>query len=296
MIEFIKSLLVNQNLEEDFRPIINGIVGKKAIYDPIKEINSEIKVAFIDGGNSTILITPSFIISKIRLGTSIFGSKKIKESNIDYDMIAYNNNGWKVKLNEEIIELSSNSVSENGRVNLERIPGLIRRMLELKLANNVEADYVVLDGTLDNTFEEEKPLLAALNSNVVAFNKTNSIRTTKGNSYSALLGRNKEKFVCKNIVDNIHFVKFAKNEYVFRIDGNISDDLISFLHKNSQDPVFRGYPYGLVVADRAARISNYETKTAKIELLSKLGKDNQAIKELTAGTTAHEILDSQNIY
>ena len=55
------------------------------------------------------------------------------------------------------------------------------------------------------------------------------------------------------------------------------------------DPVFIGYPYGLVEADRIARISNQEKESLKTMFLVKLRNKN--IEKYLSSVNAHEILD-----
>ena len=55
-----------------------------------------------------------------------------------------------------------------------------------------------------------------------------------------------------------------------------------------------GYPYGLIEADRFARVSNQERDSLKLRLRVMLGKEFKRIEKYINSTNAHEILD--NIY
>jgi hypothetical protein len=240
---------------------------------------------------------PNFIIAKLRVGYCVFdGKKKLEEKREDYDLFCYDKKGWKAKLNEEVFEITRSSISENGRENAEKIPQLIRRLLEIRKAKELESDYVVLDGTLDGTFEKEE--LETLPENVLGLCKTNSVRTTKGNSYTNLLNKlNKGTFIAKNIVPKVSFVRLHRGPYIFRIDGVITNDLLYWLSVHAKDPQLRGYPYGLIVADRIARIPDYETKAMKLRLFSSLSKEEaKEFRELLSGKDIHEFLDGNNIY
>ena len=48
------------------------------------------------------------------------------------------------------------------------------------------------------------------------------------------------------------------------------EDLLTVLVENSQDKLFLGYPYGLILADKKARISNDEISYYRIKLESRI--------------------------
>ena len=64
------------------------------------------------------------------------------------------------------------------------------------------------------------------------------------------------------------------------------------LSANCKDPVFIGYPYGLIEADKNARISNQEKDMLLTLFSTKFGKDWERIKESLSNIDAHEILDN----
>ncbi len=61
--------------------------------------------------------------------------------------------------------------------------------------------------------------------------------------------------------------------------------IFSALAENSQDPVFLGYPYGLVDADKNARVSNAEKGFLRTVFSSKI--DLEKYNQLDA----HDVLD-----
>ena len=61
---------------------------------------------------------------------------------------------------------------------------------------------------------------------------------------------------------------------------------------NCNDSVFIGYPYGLIEADKNARVSNNEKNMLLTLFSAKFGKDWEKIKESLSNLDAHEILDS----
>ena len=68
--------------------------------------------------------------------------------------------------------------------------------------------------------------------------------------------------------------------------------ICSLLSLNAKDPVFIGYPYGLVEADKLARISNQEADLLKTQLMVSFGKDWKKVKNSLNSMNAHQILDN----
>ena len=91
------------------------------------------------------------------------------------------------------------------------------------------------------------------------------------------------------------FIKFHdKSTHVFKFEiFNVqkakAEETIRELANNCIDPIFIGYPYGLVEADRIARVSNNEKESLKTMFLVKLKSKN--IEKYISSANAHEILD-----
>lgn len=199
----------------------------------------------------------------------------------------------------------------NERAPITRVASLARRFAELALAQQISADhsadhsadYVVLDGTLEGTFTGEDKYLQQLPSAIAALAKTSSLFTTSGNNPIVLLNK-LAPFGCWHyFVDNAkdgqgtpthqtYFVKLhPQSKHVFRLEGNteVLPALLPILVEQSQDAVFLGYPYGLILADKLARVSNEERNALRMNFL--LRKENKEIVEYLHSTNAHEILD-----
>ncbi len=206
------------------------------------------------------------------------------------------------------------------RAEISRVGDAIRRFAELRIAaeitKNLDAnDLIILDGTLQATLTNEEKHLeelyqkaAAKNIVVSALAKTSSIFTKKGNSMSGILneiGQNEKWFYypVANISNDSHKVKLffvklhEKSNYVFRFEVyNRSefkpDELFSNISIVSKDPVFLGYPYGLIEADRFARVSNEEKESLKIQFMVKSGKTWNKLIKYVNSVNAHDVLDS----
>ena len=223
--------------------------------------------------------------------------------------------------NLKLEEMSFNSFDHTlmlgiNRAEIGSIANAIRRFAELNLARLIAddkiADIIVLDGNLQSTLTNENEHLKGLyescwNNNVLlaALSKTSSLFTDNGNLLSFVL----------NIISNLNswfyhpiaeirnsshkaemfFVKFhGKSKHIFRFEilnrqKLIAEEIINILASNCVDPIFIGYPYGLIEADRVARVSNQEKESLKTMFLVKLRNKN--MEKYLSSVNAHEILD-----
>ena len=108
-----------------------------------------------------------------------------------------------------------------------------------------------------------------LQEKVSALAKTSSLFTVLGNSPVILL--NKIGPIGNwnyQLESKTHFVKLhPKAKHVFRFEGNLT--CLFSLVEQSSDATFLGYPYGLVLVDKMARISNSEKKFVELILLER---------------------------
>ena len=206
------------------------------------------------------------------------------------------------------------------RASISNMSNIIRRFSELKAALNIidllnKNDIVILDGSLQCTFTNEKKYFEKLyekakNNGIIVcgLSKTTTLMTDKGNSIANALSKFniQGKWLYHPIAEiksNEHkaemaFVKLhEKSKYIFRFElykeqKQHLNDVISLLANNCKDPVFIGYPYGLIEADKNARISNQEKDMLLTLFSTKFGKDWEKIKESLSNIDAHEILDS----
>jgi hypothetical protein len=77
-----------------------------------------------------------------------------------------------------------------------------------------------------------------------------------------------------------------------KLKENEINEIFSQISKNSRDLTFPGYPYGLIDADRFARISEEEAKGYKVMFLSQIAKNNKADSFASVhAIDAHDILN-----
>ena len=80
--------------------------------------------------------------------------------------------------------------------------------------------------------------------------------------------------------------------YIFDSQLDFAERVISTLAFNSKDPVFLGYPFGLIYADKFARVSNQEREYLRTTLKSKLsGGVLKEIESYENSLGAHGVLD-----
>lgn len=209
------------------------------------------------------------------------------------------------------------------RISISQIGNIIRRFTELETAKNIinelgNDDIILIDGDLKASVTNEIYYLNKLyekaiekNITVCAISKTSELFTEKGNALLPVLNElstnktNKEWYYyplveisSKAHKVDMHIIKLHKNSrYIFKFEifnetKYSIDQLLQIIKNNSKDPVFLGYPYGLIEADQAARVSNKEKDYLKTIFLTKLGKNNEKIARYLNTVNTHNMLDS----
>lgn len=226
----------------------------------------------------------------------------------------------KLELDHFTFDLYDKTLSTGAHaVKPETIGDTVRKFMELlvakKLCAKIHSGIIVLDTTLEATVTGEKKIFDRLYSDaekngvaVCALSKTTNLLTESGNSVLAVLQAMSPKtswsyhplarITSEDHKADIYLVKLhEKSKYVFRLDiynKSISnaDEIISLLSLNSKDAVFLGYPYGLIEADKRARVTNREIEVEKTKLFVKLGKDFEKMRSYLNTKNAHDILDN----
>ncbi len=241
-----------------------------------------------------------------------------KEKSISYEVKI--SSGDALGIDKMSFDAYDATLSTGGRmVKVESIGEISRKFLEIKLATKLcqelKNGFIVLDTTLEATVNGEKKLFdemykASMENNVMisALSKTTSLLTESGNSVIAILNSlnvDGEWYYHPLVkIDNhdhkaeVYIVKLnEKSKYVFRLEANNPESdkieiLLSLLYLNSKDPVFLGYPYGLIEADKFARVQNKEVDVKRTQLFMKLGKNFEKLKNYLNTKNAHNILDN----
>ncbi|PIN74196.1 hypothetical protein COV20_01115 [Candidatus Woesearchaeota archaeon CG10_big_fil_rev_8_21_14_0_10_45_16] len=263
------------------------------------------RIAFIDGGQAEILSAGNLSVSFIRVAAAVF-KRGIKLENLQEEFYLFTKAVWhgddlyyhstiygSALIQKEDLYISSNDASikiGSERAPISKVANMARRFAELALAAKVDADHVVLDGTLEKTFRNEEKYLEKLSSTISAVAKSSSLFTTSGNSPVVLLNKIGPEGCWRYSLDEAaHFVKLhPASRHVFRFEGDTT--VLSSLLSLCSDALFLGYPYGLLMADQLARVSNAEKKSLRLRLL--LNKDNSEIVNYLQTMNAHDILDT----
>ncbi len=318
-------------VKEIFSKIIDSIAEKvlndefevdESRFVEIKRENNGKKIAFVDGGQAELLKAVNFSLQFIRVSALIFeNNKKVGKMVEEFFVLIYDDNEeYKTEIfplkGEAIGEISMNSMDASIRdgqekASISKIGGIVRRFAELKLAKKVieQADKVgksqhssskaetiiVLDGSLKCMVKGEDERMQELFEKadgvvVAALAKTSKIM--KG--VSKLI--DKEGEWCYNIKDGVSIVKLNKNSnHVFEFNIKQKEkamDVLGELAANSNDAVFPGYPYGLIQADKIARVSNQERDYLITVFKANAGRKWKKLKANVDVLNAHEILDN----
>ncbi len=293
--------------------IFNGklIEVNKNNFSSIVKSDSDVKLAFIDGGQAEIITGGNFCLSFIRLFALVFQNNKRVDSikkefylltrakylgnELYYESQIFLSSGEKLVSEEDLFISSMDKTIRSGleRASISKISNMARRFGELALvkimAEREDIGFVLMDGTLDQTFKNEDKYLN-LNEKVCALAKSCNLFTTAGDNPMMLLNR-MEKSGCWSyfLEEKTKFVKLHENsKHVFRFTGN--EKILASLVGGSKDALFLGYPYGLIAVDQMARISNMEKASLKSRFL--LRAENKVIRDYLVSNNAHDILDN----
>lgn len=220
------------------------------------------------------------------------------------------------------------------RYDLERVASIARRFAEWTLSHQViekeleEDDIVVRDGSLQVSFANEniyseKGFESAKKVGAIftGLSKTSHLATDGNSSLLGSINRFADECQieyptwCYCPVGScssqeyralITIVKLnPHSNHVFRYEilkeqarelkkaGVV--DVVSALAENSNDPVFPGYPYGLIDADLHARVREDEKEIYKTRILSEISKKKGMLLKVLAdlrSADAHDILNN----
>lgn len=284
----------------------------------------------VDGGNTNILSAPNFSVDFIRV-VGVFYKENKRINIIKKEFFCFikaENRNEKIIYSVDIIGDtffdvpiidSEISTLDGEKYNLEisSVAGMVRRFAELELAkdiiNNSNKEIsLVIDGSLKVKTKEELSLIKDLvlrakekNIPVGFLSKTCRLLTKNASSLNSVLNELGPKsswyyypvFRINNedYLGEMYFVKLnSKSKYVFKLEIDKqtgAENYILSLALNSNDPVFYGYPYCLIEADKIARVSNKEKEYLTTIFLSKI-KNKEKLNYLLSNLDAHDILDN----
>ncbi|MAE43205.1 hypothetical protein CMO93_05515 [Candidatus Woesearchaeota archaeon] len=261
---------------------------------------------------------------KIKSGKKDFYSftyAEDKDNELFYETEIISPNGKIIPDKDDLLLSSFDETIKQGivRANISNMANLVRRFSELRIASvlteQLESnDIIVLDGSLQCTFTNERKYMdelyqKAIGKNIIVcgLSKTTTLMTDRGNSIANALNKFgvTGKWLYNPVVEiksnehkaDMSFVKLhERSKHIFRFEiykeqKEKLNDVVNILSSNCKDPVFVGYPYGLIEADRNARVSNNEKGMMQTFFSVKFGKDWEKIKDSLTSIDAHEVLD-----
>lgn len=276
------------------------------------------RIAFVDGGNAEILKAPNFSLQFIRLYATVHEeNKRVKQVRREFFalIVANGKNGLSYdvetfdtdfKLNESF---DADDATLRTGVHLatpSAVADAVRTFAEFSLAQEVckglrMGDLLVRDGdlmptqTYANQYVDELKRAAMQRGVLVCgLSKTTTVLTDAGNSAAAALQRIAPEgtWLYQPPGSLISFVKLhPKSNYVFRLDtvqAEHSRVIACALASQATDPVFLGYPYGLIEADQFAQVAGNEA--AKLKLQVRAHGGTQLTAHLSA-LNAHDTLN-----
>lgn len=286
-----------------------------------------LRTDYLDGGQQIIFTSSSFLIGVVRVAVSAWEGKTraavvrkeffalITPGKTRYEISFFNMDGEGDKpFKDEFF--TGAACFKVASYEPEEIFGIIRRNAELALAQEqcAKAGLLCLDGSLRTFHPSETRLMEKLQQTcsdkktyLAGLQKTTGIMTESGETLQALAHLAPKNpwmssKLCKHSIAthlaSIHAAKLHSNaRHVFVID--LMDDstaqmVLDELCSNACDPVFLGYPYGLVDADRLARVEGAEKEHYRLKIRKLLGEYNKYLHVETASKDAHDILDSMH--
>jgi uncharacterized membrane protein YkoI len=259
-------------------------------FQEIADTFSKNRIAFVDGGNLEILKTPFLSVFFNRTFSSTYQdnrriSSERKEfytliSTAEHDgKIMYEASCYGLDLNYSFDPKDSTLTSSSSKADISTIGNIMRRFAELKAAAKADSDIIVLDGSLECKHTHERGLMEGIiGKKLFGLSKSNDLLTDSGISAGAFLLNAKKKSWAYRINETNFMLKLHdKSDYVFRLESSTArkedtDEAISLLKNNSKDIMFPGYPYGLLEADRLAKVTEKERKMLELQLKMKLGR------------------------
>ncbi len=278
------------------------------------------EVLFVDGGNSELVGGPGFSIQFIRVaGVAFKGREKAFCQVSEFYALFYT-----VRENEKMVVktrimpvkggklLDENSlVFHFAQANLNAFADVTRRVAEISMACTLSRELqqnasVVLDGSLETRFDVEKKFLDRLKEiaqnrkiNLCALSKSTTLINNHGESLPFLAKKKSPEGRWNSKIAETEFQTHLINLHpeakaVLRCDAMpcAVPEIFSYLAFTSNDPIFLGYPYGLIEADKMARVSNREKEVLRTELSARLGNKWVDLEEREISLKAHKILDN----
>jgi len=289
---------------------------------------SDGRVVFIDGGNNSVFESSRFSLQFARIYWTLYSdNKRVKSSKKEFFVLASSSSSsielemFGGESGVKRIDAFDKNLSKGGhRVNVSEAANAVRKLAEVQEAIELvdslnSGDIIALDRDLQVSVTGEKEVLDLLFEKAYAKGvvvcgicKTTRLFTDTGDSvvaaissispsgewaYYPLAKINTDSHKAEMMIVKLH----SKSKYIFRFEifekqKDKVSSVLGVLKKNASDPVFLGYPYGLIEADKMARVGNDEAEYLKVKLTSKAGDKRDKIINYMKTVDAHSVLDN----
>lgn len=277
------------------------------------------RIAFVDGGNAEILKAPNFSLQFIRLYATIHEeNKRVRTFKKEFfALIVAQGKGaltFDVETFDTDFTLTKSFAADDATLRTgmhlatpSAVADAVRTFAEFTLAQEVckelhAGDMLVRDGdlmptqTYANSYVDELKRIALSRGVVLCgLAKTTTVLTDTGNSAAAALQRIAPSgtWLYQPPGSLISFVRLHnRSGHVFRLDVTQAEHArtVAFaLASQSTDPVFLGYPYGLIEADQFAQVRGDEAARMKLQVKAHGGTQ---LKAHLSALNAHDTLNA----
>jgi len=254
-------------------------------------------VLFIDGGNAELCRSSDFAVHFVRLCGVSFGKKKTIDRREGFVLADVNGSCIDIRFfgldMHDRLSFCAEDFQDVGCAALTA-----RKIAEIEFARKLlkHADLIVLDGSLRSKNRYEQAYLNALivdaqnlGKVVCGLSKTTS-DAEKGKIIQGLIKRDGCWIYRCN---DVFFVKLnKKSRYVFQLDVEkehakmVAEELVNL----SNDASFLGYPYGLIIAHRFAKVEESEKDYLTALFEARAGKEWEWIRDKLKAVDAHDNL------
>jgi len=280
------------------------------------------RIAFLDGSNYELFGGSGFSVSILRICILVYDGMR-RDQNIEGEyyllikiekgvfVVTFFPLGNTIPLSMKSISLTERTLQSGEKeVTAQKVAEQARRHMELCYLKSYgsllqKGDLLVLDGSIDAlAVQEGEALLQAQEQKEViicGLSKTNRMLTQEGKSVQAILEKLSPYatwyYPLPSKHTKLYLIKLhEKSKYVFKIEffkhGLDSEEIFSRLRIHAQDPLFLGYPYGLIAADKQVRITKEEAQSLQSKFKLLFSDSWKEVETHTSSITAHTILDS----
>jgi len=292
-------------------------------FHPLLPLSSEllsVKIASVDGGQAELFATPTYAVYVLRVASVVYQQNQClqRSSQTWFALLSLTDDLFVADLfdeqgmhRKEEFPLSSLTAlpQRDDFLSFSPYAGFVREYLELQECQGIaeslsSGDVLVRDGLLSNL--SVHPQLAQLillcqekNIALLGFAKTATLKTEHGESFPGALVRVAPQsswyYSLSSKTFSTSFVKLhSRAQYIFHVETLSDGDpfpLFSQLAHHACDPIFLGYPYGLIAVDQLARVSNQEQSYFKTLFESRSGSLWKELEPQRNAVNAHHILD-----